>query len=171
MSNRKNRWHRFGANCEGSSATEFALIMPMMCVMLFGFFEVGRMFWTYHIVSNAVRDASRYAARLSTVCDSGGNAAFSDSSYSDRVKNLARTGTIDGTGAPLVSNWTNNNSVVITLSCIPNAGVYSGRYENYAQVPTVSVRATAPFSGLVPQLFTGLALASVTVHNSEAYTE
>lgn len=161
----------FVGDAAGSSAVEFALILPIAALMMFAFFEIGRVMWTYHIVSGAVRDAARYGARLTTICDSGGAPAYADSTYFDRVKNLARTGTINGSAAPLVPGWTHNESVSVTLSCMPNPGTYKGRYADYAQIPSIKVSATVPYSALFNSLIPGLSIGSLTVANAEPYTE
>src|SRR6185295_18025590 len=71
----------------GNSATEFALVMPILAVLLFGFYEIGRLIWSYSIVASSVRDASRFASRLSMNC--GG---FANGADTARVQRLTRTG-------------------------------------------------------------------------------
>jgi Flp pilus assembly protein TadG len=49
----------------GVVAVEFALVMPLLCLLLFGIVEMGRMLWTW----NAAVEATRLGARLAVVCD------------------------------------------------------------------------------------------------------
>jgi Flp pilus assembly protein TadG len=49
----------------GAVAVEFALVMPLLCLLLFGIVEMGRMLWTW----NAAVEATRLGARLAVVCD------------------------------------------------------------------------------------------------------
>ena len=95
----------------GSSATEFALILPLLTLLLFGFYEAGRIYWNYNIVQASARDAARYAARMPIACSSGGVGSFVDTTDQAQIQNLTRTGTLDGSGDPLVAGWTSNASV------------------------------------------------------------
>jgi TadE-like protein len=151
----------------GSTAVEFALVLPVAIILLFGLFEFGRAFYTYTVASSSVRDAARFAARLPANCTSlttGGDEL--------RVQKLARTGQVDGT-AGLVAGWTNDSSVVVTVSCVANplsAGSrpYMGRYEDLANVPVVQVRATVPFS---PLGGSGLGVTQIRATHRQVWTE
>jgi Flp pilus assembly protein TadG len=157
---------RLLAGRAGSAAVEFALILPFMTLLCFGFIGAGRLFWNYHIAISAVRDAARYAARLPMTC-----AGFTNGGDAVKVQNLARTGVGDGTGLPLIANWTSNASVVITVSCVSNTGgAYSGRYEDMAGVPIVRVSASPPYIDSFGPL-TGVSLTGFTVSAQQAWTE
>jgi Flp pilus assembly protein TadG len=157
---------RLLAGQRGSAAVEFALILPFMTLLCFAFVGAGRLFWNYHIAVSAVRDAARYAARLPMTCAGltvGGDAA--------KVQSLARTGTSDGSGSPLIANWTSNASVVVTVSCVGNTGgAYSGRYEDMTGVPIVQVSASPPYIDSFGPL-TGVTLTGFTVSAQQAWTE
>lgn len=49
----------------GVAAVEFALIASLLCTVLLGIMEMGRMLWTW----NAAAEATRLGARLAVVCD------------------------------------------------------------------------------------------------------
>ncbi len=49
----------------GTTAVEFALVLPLLCLLLFGMVEMGRLLWTW----NAAVEATRLGARLAVVCD------------------------------------------------------------------------------------------------------
>ncbi len=51
----------------GSAAVEFALVCGLLCVLLIGAVELGRMAWVW----NAAVEATRHGARLAVVCDIG----------------------------------------------------------------------------------------------------
>lgn len=53
------------ARQSGAVAIEFALVMPLLCLLLFGIVEMGRLLWTW----NAAVEATRLGARLAVVCD------------------------------------------------------------------------------------------------------
>jgi Flp pilus assembly protein TadG len=45
----------------GASVVEFAVIAPVIFVILFGIIEVGRAFMVLHLLSEVARDSARYA--------------------------------------------------------------------------------------------------------------
>jgi len=55
----------------GSVAVEFALILPVLAVLLFAVIDFGRMLWFKEVLVNATRDG----ARMGTLYDSGNNTA------------------------------------------------------------------------------------------------
>ena len=50
---------------------EFAIVMPLLLVMLIGIFEFGRMIFIYSVATNASREAVRFASAI----------GFSDNTY------------------------------------------------------------------------------------------
>jgi Flp pilus assembly protein TadG len=65
--------------------TEFAIALPILMALLVGILEVGRMIFTYTAVTNASREAVRYASAVGL--DDGGNAKYQ---YCDGIRNMAR---------------------------------------------------------------------------------
>src|SRR5438552_2784857 len=49
----------------GSSAAEFALVLPLLLVLLFGIIDAGRWIWTY----NQAEKAAQMGARMAIVTD------------------------------------------------------------------------------------------------------
>lgn len=156
----------------GAAATEFALILPMMLILAFSVYEAGRVFWSYNIVQAATRDAARYGARLDITC-AGSTGTFNDSASTTAVQNLARTGTVDGTGDPLIPGWTNNSSVTVSLACVSKTSgsvTFGGRYDGQTSIPTVTVTAAAPYGMMFGGLFGDVAVDTISVSNAEAWT-
>jgi Flp pilus assembly protein TadG len=52
----------------GVAAVEFAIIAALLCTLLLGVMEMGRLLWTW----NAAVEATRFGARLAVVCDMNG---------------------------------------------------------------------------------------------------
>jgi Flp pilus assembly protein TadG len=63
---------------KGSAMVEFAVVVVLLLVMLFGIIEFGRALYTYHFLSNAARDATRYAAVRGANCDSDSSCSVAD---------------------------------------------------------------------------------------------
>lgn len=67
-------------NQRGQSTVELVLLMPLMLVLIFLIFEVGRLFGSWLLITNAAREGARYAAvqcvptnsaGLGTTCPTG----------------------------------------------------------------------------------------------------
>lgn len=162
----------FHKDASGAAAAEFALILPIMLMLGFSFYEAGRMFWSYNIVQVSARDAARYAARLPVTC-TGSTGAFDDGTATASVQNLARTGTIDGTADPLVPGWTDNASVTVAVDCSydNSARTMKGIYSDDANIPAITVTAAAPYGLMFGGLFGTLDIPAVTVSNAQAWTK
>lgn len=59
---------------EGASLLEYAIVCILSLVMMFGIMDFGRALYTYHFVSHAAREATRWAAVNGSTCnaDAGG---------------------------------------------------------------------------------------------------
>src|SRR6266545_1170282 len=64
---------------------EFALVLPILMMMLVGIFEVGRLIYTYAAVNNASREAARYGSAIG-LDDTG---TYLKYRYCDGIKNAA----------------------------------------------------------------------------------
>ena len=143
------------------------MVLPLLAVLLFGFYEVGRLIWSYSIVASSVRDASRFASRLSMNC--GG---FANGADTARVQRLTRTGTVDTGGTPLVKNWTSDASVTVTIDCVDNsAATYAGRYDTMPQIPRVTVTAVAPYPSAGIGIVSMLGVPNIRASHAEVWTQ
>lgn len=141
-----------------AAAAEMALVTPMLIILMFGSFELGNYFLSEHVVAKAVRDGARYAARRPFTYFACPNTV--DAEVQTKTKNLTRTGQISGGTARLV-DWTNPNTVTVTLSCTTiSGGNYSGIYKGMADLPKVKVSATVPYRSL----FNNLGFTSSTLN-------
>ena len=65
---------------------EFALVLPILMMMLVGIMEVGRLIYTYAAVNNASREAARYGSAIG-FDDTGTHLKYQ---YCDGIKDRAR---------------------------------------------------------------------------------
>jgi Flp pilus assembly protein TadG len=69
----------------GQAIVEFAIALPILLALLVGIFEVGRLVFIYSAVTNASREAARYASAVGL--DDSGNAKYQ---YCDGIRNIAK---------------------------------------------------------------------------------
>ena len=111
------RTSSFQRDTRGTASVEMALMLPMLMVLLFAGLEGAYYFWSEHRVVKAVRDGARYAGRQSFDQYDCTTQSFTNSATPDRIKKLTRTGTLDGTGAPLIPGWVDGNTTVTIAPC------------------------------------------------------
>lgn len=78
----------------GFAMVELALVLVPLILLLSGVAELGRAFYTYNLLAQGVRNATRYL----TLANSPNNAMDQQ-----KVRNLLRFGNVDGTGTLLVT--------------------------------------------------------------------
>lgn len=135
---------------DGAAAAEMALVTPLLIALMFGSFELGNYFWNNHIVTKAVRDGARYAARQSFAsydCATETVAAGVVTS----TQNLTRTSQIASGGTTRISSWTDASSIVVEMRA-DTSGTYGAFYSGQDCVPVVIVTATVPYASLFKTL-------------------
>ena len=153
------RRRSFRRDRSGAAAVEMALVTPLLLVILFGSVEVGNYFYNEHLLTKAVRDGARFAARQNfSYYESGGNCASpSDATLIANVKTLIMTGLLSG-GANRLPTW-NTSTITISASCQPSTGgqnmtgIYRGRTGGIAGAPIVTVTASVPYRPIARTLF------------------
>lgn len=138
-------------NQRGAAAAEMALVAPLLVLLLFAVTDLGRFFWSQHVLVKAVRDGAVYASRQKI-----GNFNCTSNTVSTAVVNntreLVRTGKLSG-GNPLLPNWSSGSTVfTVGLACVTQSngttlgGIYTA---NSGQVPVITVRASVPYTSMV----------------------
>jgi Flp pilus assembly protein TadG len=70
----------------GSNLVEFALVLPLLVLILAGMADVGRAFNSYMVITNAAREGARAAARLSCYATD----AVQRATYKARIEQIVR---------------------------------------------------------------------------------
>jgi Flp pilus assembly protein TadG len=92
-------------NERGTNLVEYAIVLTLLLMVLFGLIDFGRALYAYHFVSNAAREGTRYAMVRGSTCTPGCTATSSDiQSY---LKNVP-TG-IDPTQLTVTPTWPGTN--------------------------------------------------------------
>jgi len=179
VSSDSSLWH-FARSARGNAGVEFALLLPLLSLLLFGGIEMGRALHDFHVVNESVRDAARYLSRVAVSCPAAGIGAGTavDPANVDRAQALAITGSIDTLSpAPgLLSGWdypANASSVTVRFDCIDNplvGGVrdLEGLYLTDNFVPHVVLTADVPFTFLFGELVTSDPTITITLSHNVA---
>ncbi len=163
---------------EGTAAVEFAMVLPLLLVLLFAGIEIGRLLTDFHAVSKSVRDATRYLTRVGMTCPGAAASTGPLANYIDNAgdatiaNNLAMTGTVDTPTMPadyLLSYWKNTATVSSTVTCILNGGQYQGVYVAKPLIPQITMTATVPFAFLWGTLFMDAANINMTLSHTEVH--
>src|SRR5258708_31453331 len=85
-------------DCRGAAATEFALVAPALCLVLYGTMEFGRMAWTQEALNFAVEEAARCASVTPSVC--GTSQQIATYAASEISTNYVPVSAFSGTPAP-----------------------------------------------------------------------
>lgn len=134
----------------GAAAAEMALVVPLLTALMLGAAELGRYFWSEHVLLKAVRDGTVYVSRQRIDnFDCASNAV--NATVVNSTKALVRTGRMSG-GADQLPNWTAQGAVfAVDLACVTSAGgtALDGIYtSNAGLIPVVTVRASVPYSSM-----------------------
>lgn len=152
---------RFLADESGGPAAEMALMLPILMALMFGGMEGGYYFWSEHRVIKAVRDGARFAGRQSFDqynCTPGSGVPVV-SATKIAIKNLTRTGTLDGSGAPVASLWQDGDTSVSVAPC--NTATATGLF--VAQTTTGAIRVTVSADVAYNSLFSNLGMTTSTL--------
>ena len=159
----------------GTAAVEFALILPVLAVMLLGPIEIGRLEYHFQVASEGVRDAGRYLSVVPVDCSGGvGAGTFVNATDPTNAQNLAMTGSISAPGGSSdypIPAW---NDAATTFSAAANCADNTvlglgGLYAGCNVIPTVTVTVSMRFDflGSLPYLPANLDLP---VAHTEANT-
>lgn len=150
----------FMFDSRAAAATEFALILPLLTLLMFTGSEAGHFVWTQHKLTEGVRDGVRYASRLpiDQVCN-GSTAVLSGTALAN-VKLITRTGQVANAQAnATVPGW-GAAQVSVTVSC--QAFVDTGLYTDLNRAgPIVTVQA---LNVAYPSLFQALGNFPSSIH-------
>lgn len=140
-------------NERGAAILEMTLVVPFLLTLGLGVFEFGNIYYKYHLLENAVRDAARFgASRVGDVCNT--------ESLKDEVRDIARR---TGTNNDI---WTTGYQ--IDVDCIP----YDNEANNFAyrggdSINSIKVTATVPYKSLGFLGFFNLAPPTLKVWQEE----
>jgi hypothetical protein len=85
----------------GQSLVEFALVFPILMLILGAIFQFGLVFWAQNTLTQVVRDTGRWAAtQQRSPCDSGGPALVTKADEIARISSLLGYSAGEWSGTP-----------------------------------------------------------------------
>jgi Flp pilus assembly protein TadG len=85
----------------GIATTEFAIVLPVLLLLLFGVTELGRALVRYNALTKAVQDGARFAAAYALLGTTGN--VNVDAQLTTEVRNVVVYGNSAGTGSPVLA--------------------------------------------------------------------
>lgn len=162
---------RLASDCRAAAAAEMALVAPLLLMLIVVAFEAGYFFLSEHVVQKGVRDAARYASRLSIENYPG---CVPTAAAEQQIRRVAKSGApdgdADGDGSQdrRLLGWTSDDMTTVEVTCEPlSTSPYSGIYNVYPfpdGVPVVTVSAVVPY----PTLFGALGFGDATAGDCAA---
>lgn len=154
---------------------EFAIVLPLLLMLLFGITELGRALYQQNSLYKAVESGARYLARVNNVLqfDEDGNCTTAGPDWPDSVSLTAATnliiyGNINGTGNPLLPNL--DESGAITISVAPRELTKTDTSTLMVCVITITSQpAFAGFFGDIVIPFTTLDNFNIRAETEERY--
>lgn len=137
------------ASERGQSLVEFALLMPLLIVLLVGLFDAARAVWLSNTLATASREGTRYAIVHGAASDlpSGpGSASYTPPDQDSGVTTVVDRYAIGVTGLTVRSTWLDGNN---------------------SRGSRVKVEASAPFAPVLSQAFIGAAFRVTLRSGSE----
>jgi Flp pilus assembly protein TadG len=139
------RWFRSRRRSHGQSLAEFAIVFPILMLVIGGIIQLGIFFWGQNTINQVVRDTGRWAATQQGDCVSVAGKAALTTSITTTANSVATNSallqpltavTVTWTGAPCppTSNqqeaWvhiTMDSNVPIFFPFVPGGGVISSQ--------------------------------------------
>jgi Flp pilus assembly protein TadG len=128
------------------AAVEFAILLPVLLLIVFGITEFGRALYNYNTLVKAARDAARYYA-----AQQPGNPPAKDT----EIKNLAVYGNTAGTGNPLAPG------LATTMVTLCDSVSCTGTHQSQGAAPVVNL-VTVTISGYAFQSFVPFVTANLS---------
>ncbi len=138
----------------GNAMVEFALVLPVILLILGGLVDIGRLFYQADALEKALRDGATFAARSQL--------PLSQEAI-EKTANLIKTGTLSGNGALLLPGWQNGSGELdIETVSVPVMDPL-GQQE---MVPVIRLRASVPAQPLLPGIWALFGQENFTIEAS-----
>lgn len=90
----------------GQSLAEFALVFPILMLILGGIIQFGLIFWGQNTLNQVVRDTGRWAATQQGDCQTGGGQAAETTLITTTATTVANNSSLIGPLTGVTVDWT-----------------------------------------------------------------
>ncbi|HAE59276.1 MAG TPA: hypothetical protein DCG54_07150, partial [Anaerolineae bacterium] len=136
-------------NIKAQGAVEFALILPVLLLLLLGLIETGRLIFNYSTVTNAAREATRYGS--ATGVNENGNYRFAD--CDEIINSAVKVGFLDTVRPENVRVTFDSGPGTAVLGGCPGSGSSTLPSSSSVQTGTrIVVEIDSPFDTFIPGL-------------------
>jgi hypothetical protein len=159
----------------GVAMVEFAIVLPLLLMMLFGITELGRALYQQNSLYKAVESGARYLGRINDVLlfDEDGNCTTAGPDWPDSVsltaaRNLIIYGNTTGSGNPLLPNLDASDAITIAVEARP----LTKTEDVNVTICVIRVNAEAAFSGFFGDIvipFTTMETFNILAETEERY--
>lgn len=153
---------------------EFAIVLPLLVMLLFGITEIGRALYQQNTLYKSVSSGARYLARVNGVFDNCTTATgpwvtgpWPDTTSLNDAQNLIVYGNTSGSGSPLIPNLDDSGAITIEVESRPLV-----KSEETVATCVITVQAKADFAGLFGEIvipFTSLETFTIRAETEERY--
>ena len=121
----------------GQSLLEFAIVLPLLLLIVLGVIEFGRAYYQYNTLSKAVRQGARYMSMHAY-----------DAIELAKAQNIAVYGNREGTGSPCLPELVAGNITITPRN--PDAGASRTNPPRWVRVGVTGYTFQPLFSGILP---------------------
>ena len=159
------RWFSLVRGESGSGLVEYSIVFILFITMVLGVADFSRAVYAYHFVSNAAREAARYASVRGSTCSDDGSCTAANSAsgvagpssatdIQDFVKNVPKG--INPAQITTTPSWSNPSNITTckTTSNAPGCTVVVLVKYNFAFFTPLVSKATLTFSSTSQRLIT-----------------
>ena len=140
----------------GAELVEYAIVMPLLLLVLFGMAEFGLFFQAYGVVSNAAREG----ARMGTLaCEDDPATCYSPTDIQDRVASFVSAGLPADAATP--------TTLAECVPVDPGAGGPTFRAERVTVTYTYSYKFIGPIGTLFGASYTSVPMVAVSTMRRE----
>ena len=140
-------------NERGAELIEFAMVLPLLIFFCLGVIEFGRVYYTYNILSKAVRDGARFVS--TGIVTSTGTI---NTTTETKARSVVVYGNTTGSGTKILPDLLPSQVNIPTATVVSASEQYVTVGVNYPYVPLfrVIMPATITLSPKVTMIFVGL---------------
>lgn len=167
-----NNFKRKPFSHSGVAMLEFAIILPLLLMILFGITELGRALYQQNTLYKAVSTGSRYLARAGNIINTDCVPQTGWTTATDTAQNLIIYGATTAGSTPLIPNLDAATAITINAGSRELTKTPLEGEEVVEQVCIITITAEAAFAGLFGEVvipFTSIETFMIRAETEDRY--